>query len=139
MLTYNIFLDQSALTHIDIDQIDSLVIEVNRYEDMRTCIDVNLYLFTQILTMFYNLKYFYFGPSFHSSQRLSFGNSPPNIFSSTLLELYVSLNDLTDCLYLLDGRFNQLHTLHVHISDNNSMDVKINNKVNYFYLYYLFV
>ena len=83
--------------------------------------------------MFSKLESFYFGISFDWSQRLSFDNSPPNIFSSTLLELQVSLNDLTDCLYLLDGRFSHLHTLRVYTVYNISTNVTISNKVNYFY------
>ena len=39
----------------------------------------------------------------------------PTIFSSTLLELHIKLVKFHDCLYLLDGRFNQLRKFHVDI------------------------
>jgi len=82
--------------------------------------------------MFTNLQYLNFGPSLSYYQKLSFGTSPPAVFSSTLLKLHVGLVDFIDCLYLLDGRFNQLHTLHVHISFIGPLCSTINNKVNYF-------
>jgi len=129
------FLDhQSALSHIDPNQIDSLTIDINQYEDKCRYSDVNLLIFTHILTIFSKLKYLNFDLFFDSFQRLSFVNSPPaTIFSSTLLELHVSLIDFTDCLYLLDGRFSQLHTLRVKTVHDHSTHTILNNKVNYNY------
>ncbi|CAF1542853.1 unnamed protein product [Rotaria magnacalcarata] len=37
----------------------------------------------------------------------------PNIPSSTLLKLNVKVQHFNDCLYLFDGRFNQLRTFYV--------------------------
>jgi len=59
--------------------------------------------------------------------------SPPTVISSTFLELHVSLKNFSDCLYLLDGRFNQLCVLHVNISTITRSRLTINNKVDYFY------
>ncbi|CAF1403549.1 unnamed protein product [Adineta steineri] len=120
----SLFTSQSPLNHIDVNQIDLLTIDIKQYGDMCERSDINLLIFIHILTIFCNLKYF----SFDTSQQLSFGNSPPNIFSSTLIELHVSLNDLTDCLYLLDGRFSQLHTLRVYTVRERSTQVIIDNK-----------
>ncbi|CAF3375804.1 unnamed protein product, partial [Rotaria sp. Silwood2] len=39
----------------------------------------------------------------------------PTIISLNLLELHICVNYFSDLLYLLDGRFNQLHTLYVNI------------------------
>jgi hypothetical protein len=75
--------------------------------------NVNAFIFTQIFSIFNNLKYLNFHPSATTLCRLSFDTSPPTVSSSTVLELPVTLDIFTDCLYLLDGRFNQLHTLHV--------------------------
>ncbi|CAF0804401.1 unnamed protein product [Adineta steineri] len=122
----SLFTSQSPLNHIDTNQIDLLIIDIKQYGDMCERSDINLLIFIHILTIFCNLKYF----SFDTSQQLSFGNSPPNIFSSTLVELHVSLNDLTDCLYLLDGRFSQLHTLRVYTVREKSTHVIIDNKDN---------
>ncbi|CAF3161616.1 unnamed protein product, partial [Rotaria sp. Silwood2] len=89
-------------------------------------------VFIHILTMFNNLKYLNFGQSLRYD-RLSFYLSPPTVISSTLLELYVNLEYFSDCLYLLDGRFNQLHTLYVDIADIlrfQSSDSQIIEKIN---------
>jgi hypothetical protein len=83
--------------------------------------------------MFTNLQYLDLGPYLDLTwyQELSLGGSPPAVFSSILLELHLNVVDFTDCLYLLDGRFNQLHTLYVHISyiDESNPTIK---QVNYF-------
>ncbi|CAF1678839.1 unnamed protein product [Rotaria magnacalcarata] len=65
--------------------------------------------------MFTNLQCLNFYPSSSLCQQLSFFRSPPTVFPSTLLELHVNLQDFIDCLYLLDGRSNQLHILYVDI------------------------
>ena len=83
--------------------------------------------------MFTNLQYLSFGPSSKWYQRVSFYMLFPTVTSSNLLELHILLDDFKDLLYLLDGRFNQLHTLNVNIpypiSWNRST---INNQVDCF-------
>ncbi|CAF1460558.1 unnamed protein product [Rotaria sordida] len=49
---------------------------------------------------------------------------------STLLELHVSVTNFSDCLYLLDGRFNQLHTFYVNIAYTRFSRLTINNTEN---------
>jgi hypothetical protein len=50
--------------------------------------------------------------SYKNRVRLYFDDTfLPNFHSSTLLKLTISVQCFYDCLYLLDGRFNQLHTL----------------------------
>lgn len=71
------------------------------------------------------------GWSLAQSHQISFGISPPFIFSSTLLELHVSLSSFNDCLYLLDGRFDRLHTFHVRIPKLSADTLTIKNEVNY--------
>ena len=87
--------------------------------------------------MFANIKYLNFGESSCTGQRLSFYLTPPSVISSNLLELHVSLEFFSDCLYLLDGRFNQLHTLYINISNisshsSYSESIKIIKQVNNF-------
>ena len=65
--------------------------------------------------MFTNLHYLSFGSSSIWYQRFSFDMSFPTVTSSNLLELHISVGYFSDLLYLLDGRFNQLHTLNVNI------------------------
>ena len=61
--------------------------------------------------MFTNLQSLSFGPSSNCYQRFSFDMPFPTVTSSNLLELHILVHDFKDLLYLLDGRFNQLHTL----------------------------
>lgn len=82
--------------------------------------------------MFTNLQCLNLNPSSSLCQRLSFSRSPPAVFPSTLLELHVNLQDFIDCLYLLDGRINQLQILYVHITFITSLNHTINDTVNYF-------
>ncbi|CAF5026319.1 unnamed protein product, partial [Rotaria sp. Silwood1] len=53
---------------------------------------------------------------------------PSTISSSTLLELHVKLENFTDCLYLLDGRFDSLQKLSVNIYNILSSQIIIDNK-----------
>ena len=50
-------------------------------------------------------------------ERVWFGKGEIHLFSSHLLELHINVTFLTDCLYLLDGRFPQLHTLCAYVFD----------------------
>ena len=62
--------------------------------------------------------------------RLSFPNEIP-MYSSTLLELHVSLASSIELLNLLDGRLGHLHSLYVHIQifrSSMDVDIKVNEK-----------
>ncbi|CAF1975259.1 unnamed protein product [Rotaria magnacalcarata] len=85
-------------------------------------------LYLHIFTTFTNLQYLNFGPSLLYHQRLSFSTSPLTIISTNLLNLHVYLENFNDCLYLLDGRFNQLYTLSANISFICASPLTINNK-----------
>ncbi|CAF1562711.1 unnamed protein product [Rotaria magnacalcarata] len=54
--------------------------------------------------------------------------SPPICFSSSLLELHVCVDIFSDCLYLLDGRFSQLHTIDIHVIFMFPTDLTINTE-----------
>jgi hypothetical protein len=128
---FHSYLDETLLFHIFKNKILSLVIHMNENGSRSDREEMNTFIFTHIFTMFTNLQYLNFVSSSIWYQIISFHYSPPPIFSSNLLELLVSLENFTDCLYLLDGRFNQLRTLHVNISIITSR-LKIDNKVGYF-------
>ena len=95
--------------------------------------DDNTIMFTHIFTTFTNLQYLNFGSSLLYHQRLSFCTSPLTIISTNLLKLHIYLENLNDCLYFLDGRFNQLYTLSANISFISALCLTINNKVDYFF------
>ncbi|CAF1450628.1 unnamed protein product [Rotaria sp. Silwood1] len=114
-------------------QLSSLVIHTDESQEATSSFeDINIFLYTQILTMFKNLQYLNFSPFAHpNNHQLTFNLSSPNVFSSTLLHLHVIVDTFEDCLYLLDGRFNQLHTFDVTIYFKNvSVSPLINNKNN---------
>ncbi len=129
-ILYCFHLDESYLIRIFKNQISMFVIDITRYDRQNSPRDMNIIL-TQISAMFSNLKYLNFCPSSIFDQQLSFDRSPPTVISSTLLELHVSLQNFVECLHLLDGHFNQLHILHVHIVFIHTADTTINDEVDY--------
>ncbi|CAF2874331.1 unnamed protein product, partial [Rotaria sp. Silwood2] len=119
-----------TLTYRFKNQISSLVIDITGSVEGDS-IEIIRFIFTHVCVMFTNLRYLNFGPSLNQCQQLSFGSygtSPLAVFSSTLSELHICLSCLIDCLYLLDGRFNQLHTLYVYITFICVPYETINNK-----------
>ncbi|CAF1147963.1 unnamed protein product [Rotaria sordida] len=123
-----LFTDETSLTNLFKNQISSLIIDINECEKQISTPNVNTLLFTHIFTMFINLQYLNFNPSLFSYQHLSFNFSPPTVCSSSLLELHICLQSFSDCLYLLDGCFNQLRTFYVNICYILSSSLRINNK-----------
>ena len=79
----------------------------------------NVRLFLHIFTVFKNLRHLWMCPSSFWHQAISFRVEPPTIISSNRLELEIYLKDFNDCLYLLDGRFNQLRRLKLMLSTFN--------------------
>ncbi|CAF1937150.1 unnamed protein product [Rotaria magnacalcarata] len=95
--------------------------------------EMMIILFTRVLTVFKNLIYlnmqgslWFYLDAFRSLSGLV------NFSSSTLLELHVQVANFSDCLFLLDGRFNRLRSFHVKISVIVNQQLTIDNKVNYF-------
>jgi hypothetical protein len=96
--------------------------------------------FNRILTVFTNLTYLYCHPVFESDQPLlSFEEKTPIFFSSALLELHINVASLSDCLYLLDGRLNQLRTFHIDIDFVGRPSSLINQKASYLGTFKLFL
>ncbi|CAF1435759.1 unnamed protein product [Rotaria sordida] len=120
--------DETLLFHKFKSKILSLVIQTIQNGHLSIKENVNTFIFTHIFTMFTNLQYLNFASSFMSYRRLSFDLSPPSVFSSNLLELHVDLDQFADCLYLLDGRFNQLRKLYVNIDTIIPSRLVIDNK-----------
>ncbi|CAF1579846.1 unnamed protein product [Rotaria sp. Silwood1] len=123
-----LFYHECSDFHIFKNQILSLVIKL---DDKKQPFIRNIltHIFRYILTMFTNLCYLNFQASSIYSQQISFDTLPRKpIFSSTLLKLHVNLENFNDCLYLLDGRLNQLHTFYVNISIINSYRTIINKE-----------
>lgn len=92
-------------------------------------------MFQRIIKNFIKLQYLNFCPSSIWFSRLSTDIFNENLTSSTLLELHVTVENFNDCLCLLDGRFSQLHTLHINIADISSSQLTNNKTVNCFVSY----
>ena len=131
-MTFNLCLDETSSIHKLKKQISVFVIDIIKNEKQNSTVEMIQLVFTYILTIFINLRYLNFGPSSNGYQELSFGISAPTVFSSNLLELHVNVDRFTDCLYILDGRFNQLRTLYITISMIFSSRLIIDNKVGDF-------
>ncbi|CAF1013659.1 unnamed protein product [Adineta steineri] len=110
-------------------QITSIMILLN---DEHRLIEKHLVtrVFIYILNMF-NLHYLNFRTSFVYDEQVSLNDllHRQQIFSQTLNELHINVETFNDCIYLLDGRLNKLHTLYIHVSNIHS-DRLINHKVN---------
>lgn len=133
------YLDESSSIPISKSQISSLIIDIREKKQTEySTEDVNRFVFINIFVMFTNLRYLNFGPSSISYQYLLFRTPPPTFMSSTLLELHVALGNFLDCLYILDGRFSQLRTFHIKITNISSFDLNTDNKVDYFDWYFMY-
>ncbi|CAF4914446.1 unnamed protein product, partial [Rotaria magnacalcarata] len=111
----HLFTNGNVLIDLFKNRILSLVIRIYNNNRISANHD-NAIIFTNIVTVFANLQCLNFDSSSIYSQRLSFDISSPTFISSTLLELHVDVEHFNDCLYLLDGRFNQLRILHINIA-----------------------
>ncbi|CAF4078228.1 unnamed protein product [Rotaria sordida] len=121
-----LFIDEITLAHIYKNHIYNLIITiVNNNNNETSMKDFITTIYTLIFNVFTNLRYLNFC-SF--SYDLSFNEKSSSCFSSTLIELYVNLERFEDCLYLLDGRFNQLRTFYVHIELISCPLIVIDNK-----------
>ncbi|CAF4696160.1 unnamed protein product, partial [Rotaria sp. Silwood2] len=94
------------------NQLLSLTIDISTQKLQHFPIDGNAIIFNHIISMFTNLQYLNFGPSSICDEQLYFCFNRLTAVSTNLLELHVCLNTFFDCLYLLDGHFNQLRTFY---------------------------
>lgn len=86
-----------------------------------------------IFTVFTNLIDFNLYESFRLDHRLMFDIPSLSFSSSTLLKLNLRVQTFTDCLYLLDGRFNQLQTFDIELINMHPPDEEIPNNVRHFF------
>ncbi|CAF4449238.1 unnamed protein product, partial [Rotaria sp. Silwood2] len=111
----DLFTNGNVVIDLFKNKILSLIIRMKKNKNQTFTKYKNILIFTHVFTLFTNLQYLSFGSSSICPQRISFDMSSRIFMSSTLLELHVNVLHFSDCLYLLDGRFNQLRILHVNI------------------------
>lgn len=113
------------------EQVRHLIIQMGDVKK-RLMIEIKVNIFTRILNTLSNLNYFKFiSLSDDYEQHLSFERNSPKFFSSNLLELHVHVCDFNDCLYLLDGHFEQLRTFNIIISSSLLSSPKFPNQVSF--------
>ena len=127
-------LDENIFNEIR-NQIVSLDINIPHDDGLRLKISTKghiiRFLLAHVFNMFPNLQCLKFHLNPLWDQDLLFNDSLPTVHSSTLLELHVHVRSFSDCFYLLDGRFHQLRTFHVHIEDVRSQQMTTINQVNH--------
>ena len=127
-----ICLDENPLIDIFKNQMSRLIVSISADGKGEIATEVSTSLFEHILDVLKNLRALIFDSpfSYECDQRFSFENPSTTLFSSTLLELRVTVTSFSDCLYLLDGRFNQLRTFRIKISDS-ILTYTIGNQVGF--------
>jgi hypothetical protein len=126
-------LDKSHLVNIFQNQIVTL--NINGKEDVlldHLEIHRPANIFMNILIMCQKLRHFKFYTSVPwGCGYISFGKQSPMFTSSTLVELHMTVYRFDECLFLLDGRFNQLRILFVTTFHVLPLERTMINKVNY--------
>jgi hypothetical protein len=82
--------------------------------------------------VFNNLTHlrFYDG-SYKNNVRLLIDIPSPSFSSSSLLELNIKVQSIDVCLYILDGRFEQLRTLYIELANICTSSEGIENQVRF--------
>ncbi|CAM4901499.1 unnamed protein product [Rotaria socialis] len=110
-----LFTDEILSSGIFKNQITTLLITTNKNDDYHEASlsveEICVYIFNVCARL---TALTFYESSHRSPLRFNFAElSPPNLYSSSLLILNIRVQCFANCLYLLDGRFSQLHTLHV--------------------------
>ncbi|CAF3433025.1 unnamed protein product [Rotaria sp. Silwood1] len=109
----SLFTEKNPLTHIFKNQIRSLFTSFNKENISSPLGGLSPIIFTKILTIFTNLQCLKFNPSASYLDASVLHMADETAICSTLLELHITVANMEDCLYILDGRFDQLRILYV--------------------------
>jgi hypothetical protein len=122
------YLDKSLSSGIFKNQITTLLIEIDPNQNDPSTMEI---ICNRIFTVFSNLTHLtFYDASYRNIVRLILDFPPPMFSSSTLLVLKIKVQNIAECLYLLDGRFNQLHTLQIDLIRIYHLSKEIENKVS---------
>ncbi|CAF1644497.1 unnamed protein product [Rotaria socialis] len=112
-LAESLFAEKNPLTHTFKNQITSLLTNFNKGNVLSPLGGVSPIIFRNILTIFTNLQCLKFNLSASFLDASALHMAGETAICSTLLELHVTVANIEDCLYILDGRFDQLRILYV--------------------------
>ncbi|CAF0943860.1 unnamed protein product [Rotaria sordida] len=126
-----LFTDEILSSGIFTNQITTLLITMdknNNYDEMLLSVGkICVYIFN-VFTRLIALTFY--ESSYRNPIRLCFNDPlPSNIYSSSVSILNIRVQCFDDCLYLLDGRFNQLHTLYVDLVNPSCPDETENQTI----------
>ena len=113
------------------NQISVLFLTITNTNDELLRNDITRFLFANVFQILPKLIHLHlFQLSNMDSSYLSFGDQFPMFSSSILVQLDINLDNLSDCLYFLDGRLHQLRSFYVNIRNISKVSSNINVKVN---------
>jgi hypothetical protein len=114
------------------NRITILILACSPIENYSRMISSIANIFECIFPMFMKLKYLLlYESSYKNCVRLNFDDPLIlNFRSSTLLYLDIKIQSYDDCLYILDGRFNQLETLIIGVINPHSTGA-VDNQVSF--------
>ncbi|CAF1589247.1 unnamed protein product [Rotaria magnacalcarata] len=122
-----LFTDERLSSGIFKNQITTLVIAIDPYRNDLPTMEK---LCNHIFTVFINLTHLiFYESSYKNTVRLLFEVPSPKLYSSTLRVLNIKVQSFHICLYLLDGRFSQLHTFSIELANINRPGEEIENQI----------
>jgi hypothetical protein len=127
-------LDKSPLINIFQNQIVTLNINGGKEDGLLDHLEIDrlAIIFMNILIMCHKLRHFKFYTSVPwGCKYISFGKQSPMFSSSRLVELHMNVYRFDECLFILDGRLNQLRILSVTTFHILPLQRTMINKVNY--------
>lgn len=127
---YNSCLDDKSPIHQFQSQISKLSINFCDSEYSRRQ-DIYETMLPHIFIIFTNLQSLDLHPT-HLNTAVWLRNLSPTTMSSSLLELHIYTNSRSDCLSILDGRFDQLRAFYVVLRRCGYEDPRKVNTVDYF-------
>ena len=108
-------LDERLSASIFKNQITTLIISIDPDKNKRSTMNN---ICNHVFTVFINLTHLtFYDAAYQNNARLSFDVRFPTFSSSSLLVLKIKVQTFDVCLYILDGRFEQLHTLDIELAN----------------------
>ncbi|CAF3236050.1 unnamed protein product [Rotaria sp. Silwood2] len=113
----HIFNEKSPFIHVFKEQISELILTIGDEILDESNVKLLTDIYNRIFGLFTNLKYLDLDgdDTYAFSRSLLTGLSSTTCCSSSIVHLRIKMQNIDDCLYLLDGRLSQLHTLIINL------------------------
>jgi hypothetical protein len=113
LLICYLFLEKYPFIQVLRQQISDIVLTISDQILDESNVKLLTDIYNRIFSLFTNLKYLDLDrdDSYTFSRSLLTGLSSTTCCSSSIVHLRIKMQNIDDCLYLLDGRLSQLHTL----------------------------